>query len=427
MSGTALYTPSVPANNRFSLLDTNALASNYAAQYGHGGTAHIAEVIRSIIYDAAPKQFLDLNILNQKTPVRKDSDEFKYHEMGYGRDPILNANIAAPIASASTQTIPIQNLEAAALDMIVIYSDNSRGTITAINAGAGTISVTAETGRVLPAIPISVPGAFVLANHSPVEADGMDTIKQYFRQDTVERFNYIQLLIKAQRWGAVEIEKYMRSGSSTGKAYVQANRQKMLEQFRIDLSNVYWNGNLGEVTLSGGEKAKTAQGIFPTMQQAGSPNTTVTLANSPQALEELVFETEFGSYGSTKFLYGTNRALYRISQQYKRDLTRYTPNDMVAKLNLSSIDMGSTKVVFVPMERFRDRASFPDAFRKRVILLDQESVTPCYFMPEEMGDTLSRGKSGSYRNFVDNWISASFSIEFNNPLASGYLDISNLS
>lgn len=361
-----------------------------------------------------------------KTPQKRDSDEFYYHEMGFGRDPIISDAIGAPIAAGSTQVIPILNKDNVSKDMIVIYPDNSRGTITSVTpTGTGAnIQISAPTGETLPAVPSGAIGSLVLAYLSPVEADGMDSISNYVRYNTIERSNYVQMIIKAMRFGRMELQKYVNTGTLDN--YLDMQRKRMWQQFRISLSNVYWNGKKGEVLLANGMKAKTAGGIYPIMQEAGSAHSSASLATVDGALEELALSTEYGDFGQTRFLYGTPTAIHYISQQYKRDLTRYTPNDDMAKLSLQGVDIGSSKIVFVPMKRFEEPSCFPASFRSRLFLLDQNSIDPVYVFPEEMGDTLNRRNQGTLQNFTDSWISATHSIEFNNPLASGILDITNL-
>ena len=421
------YTPTNPPTGHLQNMHTNPIGSGYAANYGHAVTSVLARQTRRIIYDAAPKQYLDLKILSMKTPIQKDSDEFYYHEMGFGRDPIISDAITgAPIAAGQTQVIPILNKDNVSKDMIVVYPDNSRGTITSVTpTGTGAnITVTAMSGETLPVVPIGSVGSLVLSYLSPVEADGMDAISVYTRFNTIERSNYIQLVIKAMRFGKMELHKYQKTGQLSN--YLEMQRKRMWQQFRISLSNIYWNGKKGEVTLANGMKAKTAGGVYPIMQEAGSAHISASLATIDGALEELALSTEYGEFGQTRFLYGTPTAIHYISQAYKRELTRYTPNDDVAKLSLSSVDIGSSKIVFVPMKRFEEQSCFPASFRSRLFLLDQESINPCYIFPEEMGDTLNRKNGGTLQNYTDSWISATHSVEFNNPLASGILDITNL-
>lgn len=420
------YTATSPPTGMQANMNLNSLGSAYAAKYGHSVTALIARETRRIIYDAAPKQYMDLKILSMKPALKKNSDEFFYHEMGFGRDPIILDTVGSDIAAGSSQSLPILNKQNVSKDMIVVYPDNSRGTITTVTpSGLGaTIVVTSETGETLPLVPAGAAGTYLLAYHSPVEADSADSISNYSRFNTIERSNYIQMVVQAMRFGKMELQKYQSAGTLDN--YLEMNKKRMYTQFRISLSNILWNGNKGEVTLASGQKAKTAGGIYPIMNAAGSARTSTTMANLPDALEELALGTEYGEYGANRFLYGTPKAIHYLSQQYKRDLTRYTPNDDIAKLGLEGVRMGSSNIIFVPMKRFEEPSCFPSIFRSKLFLLDNESISPCYVFPEEMGETLSRKNQGTLQNFTDTWISATHSIEFNNPLASGTIDITNL-
>ena len=417
MAGSSLFTATVPEQSRFSNLDLNAIGSTYANQFGHGTTALIARVVHNLIYNAAPKQFYpELRILGMKTPDKITTDEFFYHEKAYGRDPIVATAIVAP--GASTQVVPVTpaSTDVITVDTIVVYPNNQKATVTNVNKGANTITITAMTGQLLPAVAVND----VLANLSSVEADGANSIAQYFRATTIERYNFVQLFVKAIRFGKLELYKYMNAGTTD---YIAVNRKEMLDQHRIDLSNAYWNGDRGEVTLSNGAKAKTMGGVFPLMQAAGSFNIATSAANLSAAVENLALNTEFGAWGDTRYLYGANRHLLALSKQYRSTLQRYYVGDKKAELYFEGIEMGSTKIVFVPMKRFEDSASFSPAWANRLILLDQESITPVIALEEEMGTTLDRRSGGTLNNFVDEWISATFSLKFNNPLASGWIDI----
>lgn len=420
------YEPQVPETGKYQNRNLNPLGSGYAAQYGHNVTALIQRMTREVIFDSAPQQYFDLKILGMKTPETLTTDEFFYHEMGFGREPVVNNTIGVGgIAAGATQTIPILNKDTVHKDMIIVYPDGSRGTITSITpVGQGAnIVVTAMSNSTLPAIPQSAAGSYLFSNLSSVEADGANSISQYVRYEPIERTNYIQMLIKAMRFGRMEMLKYQNNGTLTN--YLTMQKQRMYQQFRISLANVYWNGKKGEVTLTNGQKAKTTGGVYTLMQEAGSPNFSASMALLPQAVEELALSTEYGMYGQTKFLYGTPRAILALSKAYKSNLTRYTPNDMIAKLNLNSIDIGSSKIVMVPVKRFEEPSCFPTSWRSKMILLDQENIIPCQVFPEESGETDDRNR-GSLSNFVDTWISATFGIKFYNPLACGWIDITNL-
>lgn len=411
-----LYTPQIPAA-MFGNVDLNALGSQYAAQYGHNTTALLARVVHHIIYNAAPKQFYaDLKILGLKAPEPCASDEFNFHEKLYGRDPVVITANAVGGVSVQTYTVTPASMDAVSVDTLIVFPNNQKGTVTAKNTAANQITVTAMTNQLLPAVTANDQ----LGNVSSVEGDGGNSISQYFRMSTVERTNYIQMFAKAMRFGKMELHKYKNSGTTN---FLDTNRREMLDQHRIDIANAYWNGERGEVTLSNGAKAKTMGGIFPSMQAAGSYNVSTSAANIDAAVEDVVLATEYGSWGDTKFLYGDNKQLLALSKKYRSTLQRYNVGDSKAALYFEGIEMGSTKVLFVPMKRFADPASFPTVWAKRLILLDQESIVPQFALPEEMGSTLDRKNNGTLQNYVDEWISTTFSIKYNNPLGGGYVDI----
>lgn len=414
-SSSSLYTPGSPGQGKFNNVDLNALASQYASQYGHDTTALIQRITRSLIYDAAPQQFFDLKLLNMKPFENIKSDEWEFFEMGFGRDPVIATAITA--GGTATQVITVSSTDDISVDTVIVYPNNAKGSVTEVNKTAGTITVTSFTGQTLPAVAVND----LLANLTPIEADAANSISQYFRVDTVRRYNFVQMMVKAMRFGRMEMYKYKNAGTTSN--YLTMQKQRMLQQFRIDLSNSLWNGERGEVSLASGAVAKVTGGIFPTMQASGSPNVTTTVANLPAALEELALDTEFKAFGATRFLYGTPRQIHALSQQYKRNLTRYAPSDEIAKLELKSIDMGSSKIVFVPMKRFEEPSCFPASWANRLILLDQESVSCVQTWGEEMGETLSRENRGTLNNFTDFWISTTFGVQFNNPLGSGWVDI----
>ena len=128
MGEIVLYSPTVPETNQYQNRDLNAPGSKYAQAYGHQVTTAIQRAVRQIIYDAAPQQYFDLKILGMKSPQMRMSDEVFYHEMAFGRDPII-VGATAGIAGGVTQVIPVTNINAVSTNMLVVYEDNTRGTV----------------------------------------------------------------------------------------------------------------------------------------------------------------------------------------------------------------------------------------------------------------------------------------------------------
>jgi hypothetical protein len=404
-------------STQYSNINLNALASQYSAQFGHNVSELIQRITKAEIYDAAPQQFFDLKMMGSLTPRTVSSDEFEYSEMGYGRDAVIATGAAAAVVYPATQTFAVADTSVVSVDTIIVYPSNAKGNVTAIDTTLGTITVTPLTGLSLPAVTIN--DSF--GNMSPVEGDAMDTISQYFRIEPIKRFNYVQMFVKAIRFGKMELYKLEKAGTYSN--YMTMLRKRFYQQFRCDLSNAWWNGEKGEVTLANGNKAKTMGGLYPTMLAAGSPIISTTTANMDVALEDLALQTEYGDYGTTRFLYGTNRYILQLSKVYKSLLTRYSPDDEVAKLGLSSINIGSTNIVLVPYKRFEDRGSFPSSWEKMMFLVDHKAMTPVQCWGEESGDTLNRVNNGTRETYQDSWINVTFSCEFNNPPSCGILKV----
>lgn len=413
----ALYTPQSPNNGAFSLNGLNPLGSTWASLVGAPTTDLIIEDLRPVIYDAAPQQFYDLRILNMQAPRMTNSDEFSWSEEGYGRDAVVATASATGGGSQITVTVTSSSMNVVTFDTLVGFPNNTVGTVTGMNFNANTITITMLGGTVAPAVNVND----LITNRSSVEADGASSVSQLgFRIQTIKRTNNIQIFAKGMTFGDRELLKYQRSGVTD---YLEKNRQSLMRQFRIDLSNVYWNGIAGAATLSQGQLAKTADGIFSFMSKAGSPSATTTLANVGSALESVALATEYGEYGETRFAYMTPTMKRNVCKYYKDSLVRYnvSSNDPMssktAPLELDSIEMGSTRIVLVPFKRFEDDASFPVSWQNMIFLLDQKNIQPAYFKAESIITTPNRASGINLNTFTNFVMDADFSIYFNNPLA----------
>lgn len=419
------YTPGV-GNAPFGNLQTNPEGSQYAVEsaFSPAESILIQKAVRREIFDAAPAQYNALKLLNMKPYLEKTLDEFEYLETTFGRSPIeataIVAAQAAVAGASQTQTIPLTAASMAHVteDLIVIYPDNSKGVITQVGAG-NQIVVTSQTSDGLPAVAVGD----VFAFQSTIESDGMDYFANYGRMETITRYNYIQFFLRAQRWDRVEMQKYINAGTTD---YLAKDKKLKLNQLRVDFFNSYFNGQRGEFPLSGNRVGKAMGGIYPTMVAAGSASANPTVAGLQAAFEALAFQTNFKVEGGTRFIYGTAEILNEFSKVYKQPGLRYAPSDEVANLNLSRIEFGGMNFVLVPCELFREPSCFPDEWRRKVLVLDQESISPVKMkgIPAvEMGSTLNRGSNGTRENYTDWWVGGNLSLEFNNPPGSFWMDI----
>jgi hypothetical protein len=403
-------------NDTFNNVNLNSIGSQYAQDFNHDISLLVEKVTNKAIFDAAPQQFFDLKLLNMKQFQQVNSDEYFYKEMGYQREPLTATGGAAAVTYPTTQTFPISSLDNVSTDTIFVYPNNQKGTVVAIDSTTNEITVKPYTNDSLPAVSASDQ----FGNQSSIEADGADGWAQYFRGTTIERHNFIQLFNKVIRYGEVELHK-LKTAAVTNN-FLEMERNAMMRQFRIDISNSFWNGQKGEVTLASGQVAKATGGVFPAMVAAGSPNAAATASTLTDAFEDVILNSEYGDYGSVRFAFMTPRIHLLLSKQYKDEKTRYRPNDMIAKLGLNEVDIGSSRIVFVPYQRFADRASFPAAFENRIVLADMKNINLCQLWAERSGETLSR-TDGIPKRYKEMWVDANMGVKFNNPLGCGWVDL----
>ena len=404
-------------NSAFSNVNVNALISQYAAAGGYGKTDVIAQAFNTQIFDGAPANFPLLYFLNRFAAKKVNSDEHFFAEAGWQRNPITVGSNTTGVTYPALMTIPISSFDDVALDMQVSFPNGEQGLVKNINTGAGTIDVTARTNATLP----SVLAGDTLSFTGTIEADAAEGFKQYFRMSHTTKWNYVQMMPFAIKWGKMEMMKYKESGQFDN--FLSLQLSKFYEQSRVSLENVLWQGIRGEFKLSDGTPAKTMGGIDYFMTQAGSPTVTTPISTIDLALEQLAADCQFEPNGSRKMLFGTPRNILKLSKIYKSQLTRYAPNDEIAKLGLNEIDLGFVKIPLVGVQRWEDTASFPSSWAKRMYLTDLSSINLCYAIAPEAGVALNRS-TGLPVNKEEMWINYTQSIEFFKPLASGKILIS---
>lgn len=423
-----IYTPG-QGNAPFGNVNLNPEGSAYGvdSRFSAEESALIRKHIYKKIFDAAPAQFSALKLLMAKPMQDVNNDEFEYYEKTFGRSALVVdggfAGVAAQAGVVGAQQNATIELELASMDhvskdMLIVFPDNSKAVVQQVIA-PNQIVVGSYSNQGLPAVAASE----VISFQSTIEADGMDDFSHFSRLETIKRYNYIQQFMRVRRWTRMELQKHMNSGTTS---YLQDDREEKIKQLRVDLFASYWNGDKGEVTLANGLAAKTMGGIFPSMVEANSATANPTVAGLKVAFESLLFATNYKQEGATRFVYGTDEMLYNFSKIYKQDGLRYEPNNEIANLKLKRIEIGTQNLVLVPCELWRENSVFPDAWKNRIIVLDQDTVTPVKMKgipATEMGTTLKRGKNGTRENFQDFWCGAQLSLKFNNPLGSFYIDV----
>lgn len=419
------YVPGL-GNSPFGNTNTNPQSSQYKTISGYNPTESIliAKAIKRAIFDAAPEQYNALKLLYAKPFEDVDSDEFEYVENTFGRSVLTSNAIVAAVAAVpgspvtQTLTLTAASMNYLTPDLIIIYPDNTKAVIRTI-ASATTITVESQTSSGLSA----VASGDIFAIQSTIMADAMDYISNYERMETVTRYNFVQFFIRAARWGRVELQKYENKGTTD---YLVKDKEQKLKQLRVDLFNSLFNGNRGEFRISNGYIAKAMGGIYPTMVAAGSMSANPTVAGLKSAFEALAFATNYKQEGAVRFIYGCEEILYELSKVWKEPGIRYAPNDEIANLNLMEYKIGTMRFVPVNCALFRESSCFPADWKRKLLILDQETIQPTKMRGLEalrMGSTLDKGENGTREGFKDWWVEAQLSLQMNNPLSSFYIDV----
>lgn len=420
------YTPGV-GNAPFGELNSNAFGSEYAANSGYTTTSQetilLQLAVRKAIFDAAPEQYNALKLVFEKEMIEYGATEFRYEENTFGRSALqatANVGAVAAVPGASVQqTIAMTAASVTYItpDVIIIYPDNTQAVVKSI-VGLNVL-VESQTSSGLSAVTTND----IFSILSVIQADAMDYFSNYERLGTIDRYNYIQQFLRADRWGRVELLEWQNQGTTD---YLVRNKAEKMRQIRTDLFNAFFNGIRGEYRISNNYITKAMGGIFPTLQAAGSMNANPTLAGLIPTFQTLAFKTNYKKVGATRFIYGTDEMIFELMNSYKGPQTRYAPNDSIANLNLNQIEFGTMKFVPVVCELFREQSCFPKDWARRLLVIDQEAISPVKMkgLPAFFsGETLNRGERGTRESFTDFYIEANLSMQMNNPLSSFWIDV----
>ena len=418
------YTPGI-GNSPFGMLATNPQSSVYAGISGYSPTEtiRIAKAIRYAIFDAAPEQYNALRIIFEKPMEEVNNREFEYLEKTFGRSALQSTGVVGAIAAVAgvpqSYVIPMTAASVTHLtpDQIIIFPNNAKAVVKSV-AGLN-VTVESQTSDGLPA----VANNDVFAVLSSIQADGMDYFSVYERLETITRSNFIQQFLRARRWSQMELQEYQNSGTTD---YLVNDKAEGIKQMRVDLFNALFNGQKGEFRISNNYITTALGGIFPTMVAAGSMTANPTLAGLIPVFRTLAFATNFKKEGATRFIYGTQEILSDLSSVFKDPGVRYAPSDSIASMDLKKYEFGGMQFVPVACELFRETSCFPKDWARRLLVLDQETISPVKMkgMPYmNIGGTLDRGANGTRENFKDWYVEANLSLRFNNPVGSFWIDV----
>lgn len=382
-----------------------------------------------MIYDAAPKQYDPLKILNMLPMEETPGDEFEYKQKVFSREALTVYGW-----NSSTGVITLSGTYATRGDLHVQVDDviMKSGTpyiVTAVShsasANSSTITVAVQTGATALGA-----GTFaqndILNIQGPLIADGNDTFRDPDRVRTVAFYNFIQFFQRTQRWTPVEMQKMINLGTTN---IMDLEKNEKLDQLRYDLFVSLFAGKRGEFTVTSGTNnlyAKTMNGIYPSLVDGSAQHSSPSLSGMISAFETLLFATNHKAAGGIRHAFATDEILYELSKAYKETGTRYTPNDKIADLNLMKYRVGTMEVVPVPCDLFRADGVMGTEWENRMLVLDLNAIKRKKmrgFPAEKMGQTLNKDK-GAYQDYTYWWVWAQMSLQFNDVGGSFYMDIS---
>lgn len=402
--------------------------------YAKTTTDLIQKYIEQQIFDTTNEQYAALyTFMYTKQSKEVPSDEFHYKEKIFGRN-ALTVHAWTHNTSPTTGTVTLAGTYSSPSDIgvsvgdIIALPNNKKGlvlTITLGGANASTLLISQYNDATAFAAG-DMSNGDTLALESASWTDGMNSLNHYDRMQTVDRKNFIQFFHRARRWGMVEYMKMLNNATTN---YLSMDKENSIEQIKTDMLATFLNGTIGEIAIpgatSGNYLAKTTNGLYPTMVAAGAPYASVTTSGLIPAVETLGFQTNRLSNGSTRILLGTDEMLHEVSKAFKNPID-YTPNDMVANLNLKQYEIGTMKFVPVVVPQMGDNTILPSFFDRMIIGVDINSIQPVHMkgVPKVLIQETKDISTGITTNMYKDWyIMTQFGMEFNAPAYNFYINV----
>lgn len=187
------------------------------------------------------------------------------------------------------------------------------------------------------------------------------------------------------------IQLFIKGGSP-----IQEVKNKLCE----DVSNTLWQGIKGKLYVAGRhEKVLTMDGFENLMKQSCINET---ISEIGKSFESIVLDTEKRGHSQVRFLFATQSKIDKLTEYYKYPLLR----GQIIDEYYDYIDIGSSKILLIPVKRFEDTACFPKDMQDKMFLIDIGKVD--YYL--------------DYKE-KDNIISVEFSIEPKSLSSSGIIKI----
>lgn len=356
------------------LRSVNALGSEFAQTFSQAQSGHYQWRVEYDITDDSPKRYMDLAVLKNFNTEGNDGDEINWMEKPWARVPaeVTAAALAVAPGPGFVDQDVVTNaaaLQVFKVDRGVVYPDGTFGTVIAVNTGTNTLTIQSQTGEGLPAL---ADGDF-LTDAGVAGVDGLWRLQMTQRSEYINITNYIEMIgSRSLRYDRKELIKAQRLAQTNKLAMDQKD---CTDQLMVDISAKIWLGKKGQMGLSDGSTGKNTAGIIDQMQTGGSAFLTATSATAWDVLTDAVFATDHTAEGTTRFIFGTPRAIHNLNiTSGKQTLVRYEPNDMIRNLDLKSYVFEGRNFVLVEVPLWQDIGTFPAIYQNRLVVMEPNLV-----------------------------------------------------
>lgn len=414
-----------------------ALGDEYLSTHENDAANPIVEerdrerALERMIVDKAPEPWMaSLKLMMQKGPVDSTGLTFEWPEAGLGiSGPEIEVGAGAEVGAPDTQVTQSVTVTTASADFIGLDSllgyPNSQVVATVTAKAGAVITLKSLYGDGLPALA----AGDVMTNMGQLRGDAMDRVAQVSRTTQTYKNNFIQTLLTAKRWGGDELAELTNQLRTDRIAF---ERKRMVEEHRINLFTTFWDGRKGAAMLSGGENARTTNGIFPQMIDAGAFYDAIPTAAIKAAFEYGAFSSAFKTNGR-KLVVGRQAALNVLQETYKQNLTRYVngPGDQNLNLDLNSLVIGGQTYVLTPCDIWGYGDVFGEEWRNRLVVLEMDNIDLMklkgrYFMSQPVTTNTIMQGDGALRDYHYDLIFSKFGVRYKFAENGFALDITDL-
>jgi hypothetical protein len=218
-------------------------------------------------------------------------------------------------------------------------------------------------------IPAIIQGK-AIPQSAEIRADGERRIVNHQRYSTIKRTNFITTIMNSREYGR-KAYLTMTNGGTTD--FMPRSMEQLVWDTRADAMLEIIRGQKGIQQNDDGKLTRTTDGLEAQLAAVGNNPIQCTVGSFVPTFEDVLHDSAYNST-NTKLVMAHSRVHTELSKQYKSDLTRYSPNDMVANLNLKSIVVGSTTAVLLPCDILGDVNYFGEDGGKRVYVIEEDAI-----------------------------------------------------